>query len=76
VLVRYIHLNPLRAGIVADLDRLEIYVYGGHGRLTGCLTDEWQSVDGVFSFWGKQQRTFRRHCGWVWMGQPWQYEWG
>jgi hypothetical protein len=54
VLVRYIHLNPLRAGIVADLDRLEIYVYGGHGRLTGCLTDEWQSVDGVFSFRGKQ----------------------
>jgi len=30
-LVRYIHLNPLRAGIVEDFKELERYRYSGHG---------------------------------------------
>jgi len=34
-LVRYIHLNPLRAGIVPDLRRLNGYRYCGHGALLG-----------------------------------------
>ncbi|HEA67067.1 MAG TPA: hypothetical protein ENI07_09655 [Desulfobacterales bacterium] len=29
-LVRNIHLNPLRAGIVSDLNRLKTYKYGEH----------------------------------------------
>ena len=32
-LVRYIHLNPLRAGIVASMDELELYPWSGHGVL-------------------------------------------
>jgi len=31
--VRYIHLNPLRAGLVPDLARLENYPYCGHSVL-------------------------------------------
>ena len=34
-LVRYIHLNPLRAGIVEDLESLDRYPYCGHSRLMG-----------------------------------------
>jgi hypothetical protein len=34
-LVRYVHLNPLRAGLVADLDALAAYEWSGHGALVG-----------------------------------------
>jgi putative transposase len=32
-LVRYIHLNPIRAHLVGDLEELNGYPYGGHGVL-------------------------------------------
>ena len=34
-LVRYIHLNPLRAGLVPDMDALSRYRWCGHGILLG-----------------------------------------
>jgi len=34
-LVRYIHLNPLRAGLVKDLNELDRYPWGGHSALLG-----------------------------------------
>jgi REP element-mobilizing transposase RayT len=34
-LVRYVHLNPVRAGIVADLDALDTYPWTGHASLVG-----------------------------------------
>jgi putative transposase len=34
-LVRYIHLNPVRAGTVADLAALAAYRWSGHGELLG-----------------------------------------
>jgi hypothetical protein len=34
-LVRYIHLNPLRAGMVANLDALDHYRWSGHAVLIG-----------------------------------------
>lgn len=34
-LVRYIHLNPLRAGIVATMDQLDTYPWCGHAVLMG-----------------------------------------
>lgn len=34
-LLRYIHLNPLRAGIVADFDELARYPWCGHQQLIG-----------------------------------------
>ena len=41
-LTRYIHLNPLRAGIVTDLKALEKYPYTGHGVLMGKHQANWQ----------------------------------
>jgi putative transposase len=37
-LVRYIHLNPLRAGMVYDLDKLDRYPWSGHAVLLGHLS--------------------------------------
>lgn len=37
-LVRYIHLNPLRAGLVSDMDGLDCYPWCGHGILLGQRT--------------------------------------
>ena len=48
-LVRYIHLNPLRAGMVNSLDALEKYNYTGHGVILGKREYPIQNVDYVLS---------------------------
>ena len=55
-LVRYIHLNPLRAGIVPELKQLSIYSYCGHSRITGKIQSDWQDVDKVLGMFGKQKK--------------------
>lgn len=44
-LVRYIHLNPLRAGIVTSLAALERFRFTGHAALVGHAVRPWQAVD-------------------------------
>jgi hypothetical protein len=44
-LVRYIHLNPLRAKIITDLDALDSYGFCGHSTLMGKEAREWQDVE-------------------------------
>ena len=39
-LVRYIHLNPIRAGLVAGTDKLDRYPYCGHSALLGVVSRE------------------------------------
>lgn len=34
-LVRYIHLNPLRAGLLPDMKALDQYPYSGHSVIMG-----------------------------------------
>jgi putative transposase len=46
-LVRYIHLNPLRAGMVASLDDLETYQWSGHAVIMGKGVFAGQSEDEV-----------------------------
>lgn len=41
-LVRYIHLNPLRARVVPDFDRLDRYPYSGHSAIMGRCDRPWQ----------------------------------
>ena len=52
-LVRYIHLNPLRANLVADFSKLNRYRYSGHSRLTGEIVNEWQATEDVLLRFGK-----------------------
>ena len=48
-LVRYIHLNPLRARIVTDLRRLNTFPYCGHGVLLGKRKFGFQQTDAVLT---------------------------
>ncbi len=54
-LVRYLHLNPLRAGVVSSLKELDRYPYSGHSRLMGKIKDQWQDVDTVLALFGKKR---------------------
>jgi hypothetical protein len=53
-LVRYIHLNPIRANLVPDLKALDRYAYCGHGTLMGKLKHDWQDVKSVLCLFGKK----------------------
>ena len=59
-LVRYIHLNPLRAKLVSNLAELNRYPYSGHSTLMGSKKNPWQEVDYVLSFFGKRVSTGRK----------------
>ena len=52
-LVLYIHLNPLRAKIVADMKELDRYSYCGHSALMGKKKRGWQEVEYVLRYFGK-----------------------
>ena len=54
-LLRYIHLNPLRAGIVIEIDQLKTYQYSGHATLMGTVSYEWQDTDYVLNYFGKRR---------------------
>jgi putative transposase len=54
-LVRYIHLNPIRAGIVQSLDELNAYKYCGHSVLMGKSTMKWQDTGYVLGYFGKSK---------------------
>jgi len=51
-LIRYIHLNPLRAKIVNDLKELGRYNYSGHSALMGKKKRQWQDTKYVLSYFG------------------------
>lgn len=46
-LIRYIHLNPLRTGLVNTMSQLNRYKYSGHSCLMGNTRNEWQNTDYV-----------------------------
>ncbi len=43
-LIRYVHLNPLRAGLVKSVSSLEQYLWSGHRALIGRENVPWQAV--------------------------------
>jgi REP element-mobilizing transposase RayT len=63
-LIRYIHLNPLRSGLVRDLDDLERYPWSGYGVLMGRRQNSWQEIDEVLGYFnhriGKAREAYRR----------------
>jgi putative transposase len=59
-LVRYIHLNPLRAGIVKELRQLNSYHYCGHAVLMGTTKHSWHDIDYVLKYFGRTERRARR----------------
>jgi len=59
-LVRYIHLNPLRAGIVKNMEELETYPYCGHSVLMAKRKSDWQNTDRVLGLFAQKAGFARR----------------
>ena len=53
-LVRYIHLNPLRAKVVPDISGLNRYTYCGHIVLMGKKKCTWQDTKYVLAYFGRK----------------------
>lgn len=59
-LVRYIHLNPLRAGSVKDLKQLNKYPFSGHHVILSKGDHEWQNTDYVLGMFGDTEIAARK----------------
>lgn len=60
-LVRYLHLNPIRGGLVPDLHALERHPYTGHAALMGKVSRPWQETGEVLGHFAKALRRARAH---------------
>ena len=69
-LVRYIHLNPLRAGLVKDLAELSTFPWSGHSALMGQVDRPWQDTQYILSFFGRTPGNKRRYRTFVAQGIP------
>jgi len=70
-LVRYIHLNPLRAGLVEDMKKLDKHPWCGHSVLMNKTKQKWQNVDDIYGlFSDKKSLARRRYRGFVEKGIP------
>lgn len=58
-LVRYIHLNPLRANIVSGIKALDEYPFSGHSAVMGRCKNPWQDVDGVLKLYADKVQVAR-----------------
>lgn len=54
-LVRYIHLNPLRAKLVPNLRALDRYPWCGHAAVVGRIRRPWQARRTVLSWFGQRE---------------------
>jgi len=59
-LVRYIHLNPLRARLVSHLSELDRYPWCGHAVMMGRIKNEWQDREYGLSWFGRKEGEARR----------------
>jgi len=65
-LIRYIHLNPVRAGIVKNLSELDGYPWTGHSVLMGRQQNGWQEAGEVLGrFPGKRSQARLKYRGFV-----------
>ncbi len=55
-LVRYIHLNPLRAGLVESMQKLDRYRWCGHSVVVGRRKKPWQERDYVLKWFGEKRK--------------------
>ena len=55
-LTRYIHLNPLRAGVVGSLQDLKMYPWTGHAVIMGKMERDWQDRETVLAYFGKRNK--------------------
>jgi len=58
-LLRYIHLNPLRAGIVPDYESLGFYPWSGHAVILGNRALPWQDTGYILGLFGPDEKGAR-----------------
>lgn len=67
MLVRYVHRNPLKAGLVRSLGELGKYSWTGHRALVGKETLDWQGTKEVLDRFGKglnrQRKAYLEYMG-------------
>jgi putative transposase len=59
-LVRYIHLNPVRARIVNTLKALDHYPWSGHSALMGIAKHDWMDTGYLLSQFGARKKAARK----------------
>ena len=59
-LIRYIHLNPLRAKSVQDMKALDKYPWCGHSAIMGKIKRDWQNSEYVLKIFGAKVSSARR----------------
>ncbi len=64
-LVRYIHLNLLRAGLVKDMKALNRNPWSGHSALTGKIKRTWQNTAYVLSFFNRSSNSRKNYLQYV-----------
>jgi len=64
-LVRYIHLNFLRAGLVKDIKELNRNPWSGHSALTGKIKREWQNTGYVLSSFNRSGNSRKNYLDYV-----------
>jgi len=55
-LTRYIHLNPLRAGLVKSFEQLKDYPWSGHSVIMGRIQRHWQDTHEVLAYFGGREK--------------------
>jgi REP element-mobilizing transposase RayT len=69
VLIRYVHRNPLEAGLVESLDALAGYPWCGHAALLGRGPRRFEAVEEVLARFGREPSEARRALQ-AWMEAP------
>jgi len=59
-LVRYIHLNPIRAKLVSDIKALDKYAFSGHSVIMGKVKRHWQDFEWVLGLFDDRLGAARR----------------
>jgi len=60
-LVRYIHLNPIRAKIVEGIQSLDKFPFTGHSVIIGKNKNDWQDIEYVLQLFGNTTSRARRN---------------
>ena len=60
-LTRYIQLNPLRAGLVKNINELDRFGYAGHCAILDRCENDWQETDFILRRFGRRRADAKRH---------------